>query len=114
MDRSDFEHDVLSGGKNDYVGDDVLSFFKDTADFRVVDRSALEKGDVKQTEFISVALPESGDNFSDADLIEKVKEAMVDGSRDIQKYQMRDGDKAPNTVEVWRHGSGFSAFAFYE
>lgn len=114
MDRSDFEHEVLSGDKNDYVGDDVLSFFKDTADFRVIERSALEKSAVDQTEFISVALAESVDNFSDSELIEKVKEAMTDGSRDVQKYQMRDGGNAPTTVEIWRHGSGFSAFALYE
>lgn len=114
MDKSDFEHEVLSGGKNEYVGDDVLSFFKDTAEFRVIERSALEKGDVEQTEFISVALPESGSNFSDDDLVDKVKEAMTDGARDVQNYQMRDGGQAPNTIEIWRHGSGFSAFALCE
>lgn len=114
MDRKDFEDAVLTGGRTDYVSDEALEFLIKTAQFRVIERSALEKGDVEQTEFVSIALPESADNYSDEELIEKVKETVQDGGTDTQMYQMRDDGKAPNVVEVWRHGSGFSAFALYE
>lgn len=114
MNQSDFEADVFSGNRDDYVSEAVLEFLKETADFRVIERSALDKGDVDQTEFVSVALPESADNYSDEELISEVKEKMTDGQRDVQKYQLRDGDDAPTVVEIWRHGSGYSAFALAE
>lgn len=111
MNQSEFEREVFSGSKNDAVSEEALAFLKENADFRVIDKSALNKSDFRQTEFISIALPESGDNYSDAELISEVKEKMTDGQRDIQKYQFRDGSDAPTVVEIWRHGSGYSAFA---
>jgi len=114
MNENDFKNAILNGSQTDYVSDEALEFFRDSASFRVIDKSALEKDDVEQTEFISVALAESGDNFSDSQLVEKVKQTMCDGSRDIQKHQLRHSDSIPNTIEIWRHGNGYSAFAFAE
>lgn len=111
MDWNTFEERVFSGGRDEYVADEIASFFAREAEYRVIDSSALVKSEFGQTEFVSVSLPESADNYTDEELIEKVREAVLDGGHDIQKYQFRDGADAPRVVEVWRHGSGYSAFA---
>lgn len=115
MDRKEFVNKVLTGNRDDYVSDEVLEFFEDTASFRVEDKSALEKDEISQTEFVSVAFLESADNFSDEELIDRVRNKLTgENSSDIQKYQLRDGGRAPNTVSIWRHGNGYSAFALHE
>lgn len=111
MDRQAFEDYVLSGSRDEYVSDDALAYFRENAEFRVIHRSALEKGEIEQRPFVSVALPESTDNWSDGEVLDEVKEKMVDGMRDVQKCNLRDDGGVANTVEIWIHGSGYSAFA---
>lgn len=112
MDQNSFENEVFSGAESDYVNQDVLEYLRDSADYRVVDRSATDDAD--QHKLISVSLPTSGDNFSDSELISKVQEKLGSGTQDIQNYQLRDGNEAPTVIEIWRHGSGFSAYALSE
>lgn len=113
MNRDEFESEVLSGTRADYVSDEAKEFFVETADFRVIDKSAMEKDQIDQTECVSVALPTSGSSVSDEDLIIRVHEALTTTS-DTQKYQLRHNGGVANTIEIWRHGSGFSAFALNE
>lgn len=114
MDRTEFEAEVLNGSRTEYVSDDALEFLVASAEFRVIDRSAMEKDEISQTEFVSIALPESADNYSDEDLIGRVKDTVSRGGTDTQKYQMRDDGDAPTVIEIWRHGNGYSAFALAE
>lgn len=111
MNREEFETEILTGDKNDYVSTEALEFFSNTANFNVINRSALEKDSIPQTEFISIALPRSGVSFSDDELITQVRTMLLDNSRDIQKHQFRYRGYAPESIEIWRHGNGFSAFA---
>lgn len=111
MNKKDFEKAVLNGDRTDYVNEDVLEYMATQLDFRMVDKSAMEKEDVDQSACISVSLPQDTSDMLGQELEKRVKESLVDGSRDIQFYQVRHNGKAPTVIEVWRHGSGYSAFA---
>lgn len=68
--------------------------------------------DIDQHELISVTLPHSGDEYTDEELINRVRESLMNEGRDIQKYQVRIGDnEVPNSITIWRHGYEYSAFA---
>lgn len=114
MDRTEFEDEVLSGSRTAYISDEALEYLVESVEFRVINRSAMEKDEISQTEFVSIALPESADNYSDDDLISRVKDTVARGGTDTQKYQMRDAGDAPTVIEIWRHGNGYSAFALAE
>lgn len=111
MDRQSFEDYVLSGSGDEYVSDEALAYFRENAEFRVIHRSALEKEGVEQRPLVSVALPESTDNWSDGEVLDEVKEKLGDGMRDIQKGNLRHEGAVANTIVIWIHGSGYSAFA---
>lgn len=112
MDQNSFKEEVFSETRADYVSQDALEYFRDAANYRVIDRSGMDDAD--QDKLISVSLPTSGDNFSDSELISKVQEKLGSGTQDIQKYQLRDGNDAPTVIEIWRHGNGYSAYALAE
>lgn len=112
MNQTDFEDEVFSGTRSDYVSTEALEYFRNMADYRVIDKSAMDDAD--QDKLVSVSLPKSGDNFSDAELISKVQDKLGSGNQDIQKYQLRDGNDTPTVVEIWRHGNGYSAYALAE
>lgn len=114
MDWTEFDEVVFGGSRMSYMTDSALEFFAESAEYRVVDRSALEKSEIEQTGCVDVSLPESADNYTDEELIEKVRNALQDGQRDIQRYQFQDGNDAPRVIEIWRHGSGYTAFVLDE
>ena len=111
MKEDEFRSHILDGPKDEYVSEEALEYLRELVEYTVIERSAMEKDQIEQTECISVALSGFIDNYTDADLIDLVKEKLCDGNRDIQKYQLRDGEKIPTQIEIWRHGSGYSAFA---
>jgi hypothetical protein len=111
MDKTEFESVVINGDRTDYVSDEVLEYMATELDFRTIDRSAMKKEDIDQSACISVSLPQDTSDMLGKELEKRVKESLVDGSRDIQFYQVRHNGKAPTVIEVWRHGSGYSAFA---
>lgn len=111
MNVTEFEEHVLSGDRTEYVDVDAIHYLRDTASFRVIDKSAMDKNQIDQTEFVSVST--SGESYSDGELIDRVKDAM-ESTADIQKYQFRHGDDPVSHIEIWRHGSGYSAFALAE
>lgn len=109
MDRSSFEKHVLSGDRTDYVEENAIHYLRDTAEFRVIDKSALD--DFNQEPFVSIST--TGTSYSDTELISAVKEKMGIGA-DIQKYEFRHDNEPVNVIEIWRHSSGYSAFALSE
>jgi hypothetical protein len=123
MDRQSFEEYVLRGDTDEYVSEEALAYLRENAEFRVIHRSALEKEGVEQRPLVSVALPESTDNWSDGEFLDAVKEKLGDGMRgdaameeanfinDIQKGNLRHQGEVANTIVIWIHGSGYSAFA---
>lgn len=113
MNHSEFQTHILEGDKNDYVDKEALVYLKESAEYRVIDRSALESDQIDQTKFVNVST--AGQTYTDRELIKNVKEVLSTGhSSDIQKYQLRHDGKAVNVIEIWRHGSGYSAFGFHE
>ena len=114
MDTSEYESQIVNGNRTDAVSQDVIEYLLETADFRVVERSALEKSDIDQSEFLSIALPSSND-YSEDQLIQIVKTKMESGEiSDGQKFQFRHDGNVPTVVEIWKHGHGYSAFALSE
>lgn len=110
MNRQEFENHIKSGSKNDYVDQEAINYFKENAEFDVVERSAMEKSDVPQSAFLSISLPRSNE-MTPKELIQKVKENMEAGTLDTQKHQFRDGGVV-DYIEIWKHPKGYSAFAF--
>ena len=111
MDTESFKNHIYGGSDTDYVSTDALQFLSDSASYTIVERSALEKQNVDSTECISIST--TGTVPKGQELITRIKELLEDGQRDIQKYQLRCDGKIPNTIEIWRHGSGYSAFAVH-
>lgn len=111
MDNSEFREHVLNGDRTEYVKEDAIQYLRDNASFRVINKSALEKDEISQTEFVSIST--TGTSYTDDELIKAVKEKMGIGA-DIQKFEFRHNKSAPTVIEIWRHGSGYSAFALSE
>lgn len=111
--REQFVDEISSGERTEYVEDELLEWFAEQADYEVVERSALEASDFSQDAFYSVS-----NSFAkldtDDELVEKVKSALTDGQRDIQKYQLRHKGEIPTKVQIWRSAYGFNAFAIVE
>lgn len=115
MDFSKYEDEVLSGPSDEYVNSIVLEFIKNDVDFEVIDRSAMDLSDVNQDTLIRVVFTEHAENYSDEKLIDMTRERLVDGQRDIQKYQLRTEEgEAINKLQVWRHRSGYSVLGIRE
>ena len=108
--REQFVDEISSGERTEYVEDELLEWFAENANYEVIERSALEASDFSQNAFYSIS--NSFTKLSeDEELIEKVKSALADGQRDIQKYQLRHGSNIPTKIQIWRSDYGFNAFA---
>lgn len=106
---SEFRNHIMSGNKDDNVSNEALSYFKNNATYSVIDKRATADKHKNQSKIINVSL--TGQEYSDDELEERVKRKLTDGKRDIQKRDLMFGNKIPTKIEIWRHGSGYSAFA---
>lgn len=111
MTPNEFESRVKDGGRNEYVDEELLKYIATELHFRMVDKPATEKDEIDQSELVSVSLPKDTSDMLGKEIEERVKDHLLDGSRDIQFYQLRHNGETPTVIECWRHGSGYSAFA---
>lgn len=115
MDFKQFKTHINECDDDDYISTQALEFFFEQCDknnnYKIITKSALEKDERKEKEFVSVATVGSVEDMSDRKLIKKVKDSALNG--DVQKYQFGKYG-IPNKVEIWIHGSGYSAFAVSE
>ena len=107
--KYEFKKYIMSGNKDDYVSNEALSYLKRNAKYYVVNKSALDASGENMSKIISIST--SGQEYDDGELIENVQEKLTDGMRDIQKRDLIFDDNTPTKIAIWRHGSGYSAFA---
>ena len=106
--KYEFKKYIMSGNKDDYVSNEALSYLKQNATY-YVNKSALDKSNENMSKIISIST--TGQEYDDRELIENVQEKLTDGMRDIQKRDLIFDNNVPTKIAIWRHGSGYSAFA---
>lgn len=107
--KDQFEEEVLSGERTDYVEDELLEFLADAGSFEVKQSTEVMNLGEKQP-IVNITTPGSMENLSDTTLIENVKDKLSSGGTDIQKYQLRVNNSAPLHVVVVRQNYGYRAF----